>query len=487
MALIDTFLKLMVEKRAERLVLVSDTVPYLLKAGETLPLSMPPLGEEILKRLSSEISGDSPPDGGKPRREGTFRATDGSEFGYFIDSSDPHRIEVQTLDAPPPVENPVIEEAVARAMAKPAPSSEESAPLTTTSGTQPDPDLLLTIDKAVAMEASDIFLSSGKPPRARVKGLITRIDAYPPQSAEILRLLPDEEIRRDFEKAGSTDFAVRWELPGGSRRFRINVFRHLDGVAAAVRPIRQRIPTLAELNLPDSLLDLVSFHGGLVLVTGTSGSGKSTTLAALIDHLNRSRPRHVITIEDPIEFEHREVQCLIHQREVGADVESFSSGLRAALRENPDVILLGELRDLDTISAALTAAETGHLVLGTLHSGSASSAVNRIIDVFPGHQQSHVRAQLAASLRAVVSQRLVPTRSGAMIPVLEKMLVTPAVANGIREGHEHYLRNAMLTGSDEGMITLERSLSAFVRKGTIDLDTAMRHAADQKALMHQLE
>ncbi|MGC4015869.1 MAG: PilT/PilU family type 4a pilus ATPase [Luteolibacter sp.] len=487
MALIDTFLKLMVEKRAERLVLVSDTVPYLLKAGESIPLSMPSLGEEILKRLSTEICGESHAESGKARHEGTFRAADGSEFGYFIDATGPLRIEVQGLDAPPPAESPIVEEAVARAMARPAPDFEAPVPSGASSGMQPSPDLLLIIDKAVAMEASDIFLSSGKPPRARVKGVITRIDAYPPQSAEILQLLPNEEARHDFEKTGSADFAVRWELPGGSRRFRINVFRHVNGVAAAVRPIRQRIPTLAELNLPDSLLDLVSFHGGLVLVTGTSGSGKSTTLAALIDHLNRSRPRHVITIEDPVEFEHREVQCLIHQREVGADVESFSSGLRAALRENPDVILLGELRDLATISAALTAAETGHLVLGTLHSGSASSAVNRIIDVFPGHQQSHVRTQLAASLRAVVSQRLVPTRNGAMIPVLEKMLVTPAVANGIREGHEHYLRNAMLTGSDEGMITLERSLSALVRKGTIDLDTAMRHAVDQKALMNQLE
>ncbi|BCU78301.1 PilT/PilU family type 4a pilus ATPase [Luteolibacter sp. LG18] len=485
MALIDTFLKLMVEKRAERLVLVADAVPFLLKAGETLPLSMPSLGEEILKRLSSEISSTQEPVHG--RREGTFHATDHAEFGYLIDATGPaRRIEIQTLDAPAPVENPVVEEAVARAMARPTPPVEAPAPITSTTSSQPDPDLLLAIDKAVAMDASDIFLSTGKPPRARVKGLIARLDAHPPQSAELLRLIPDEAARNDFETTGSVDFAARWELPAGSRRFRINVFRHLDGVAAAVRPIRQRIPSLAELNLPDSLLDLVSFQGGLVLVTGTSGSGKSTTLAALIDHLNRSRARHIITIEDPIEFEHREVQCLIHQREVGADVESFSTGLRAALRENPDVILLGELRDLATISAALTAAETGHLVLGTLHSGSASSAVNRIIDVFPGHQQPHIRTQLSSSLRAVVSQRLVPTRQGAMIPAIEKMLVTPAVANGIREGHEHYLRNAMLTGVDEGMITLERSLATLVRKGTIDLDTAMRHAADPQALANQM-
>jgi twitching motility protein PilT len=252
-------------------------------------------------------------------------------------------------------------------------------------------------------------------------------------------------------------------------------------------PIRPRIPQLAELSLPDDLHQLASFSSGLVLVTGASGSGKSTTLAALVDHINRTRARHIITIEDPIEYEHKDIQCLIHQREVGTSVESFASGLRAALRENPDVILLGELRDLDTISAALTAAETGHLVLGTLHSGSASTAVNRLVDVFPGHQQAHVRTQLALSLRAVLSQRLIPSRGKGLVPALEKLLVTPAVANGIREGQDHFMRNAMLTGSEDGMVTLERSLAAMVRERLIDRETAMRHAFDPKALLHLLE
>ena len=177
---------------------------------------------------------------------------------------------------------------------------------------------------------------------------------------------------------------------------------------------------------------------------------------------------------------------MIHQREVGSNVESFATGLRAALRESPDVILLGELRDLDTISAALTAAETGHLVLATLHSGSSSTAINRIVDVFPGHQQSHVRTQLALSLRAVLSQRLIPSRTGGLVPAIEKLLVTPAVANGIREGQDHFIRNAMLTGSVEGMITLERSLATLVRKGLIDPETAMTTANDPKAFQGQL-
>ncbi|WP_367872845.1 type IV pilus twitching motility protein PilT [Luteolibacter sp. Populi] len=484
MAVIDTFLKLMVEKRAERLVLVSDAVPYLLKAGETIELSMPALRGDMLRRIEGEITGQEPSDA---RREGRFQGADQTEFGYHIHpSGEERRIEIHASGAPHPVEiaraDDPVESAVAAQMNPPAAAS-PVMPATARTGT----DLLATIDQAISGETSDIFLSSGKPPRVRRRGLISRIDASPPDAAQILQLLPDDATRREFEQTGSTDFAVRWELSEGSRRFRVNVFRHLDGVAAALRPIRLRIPSLAELNLPDSLLDLVSFTGGLVLVTGTSGSGKSTTLAALIDHLNRTRARHVITIEDPVEFQHREVQCLIHQREVGLDVESFSAGLRAALRENPDVILLGELRDLDTISAALTAAETGHLVLATLHSGSASSAVNRIVDVFPGHQQQLIRVQLSTSLRAVLSQRLVPTRSKSMIPAIEKLIVTPAVASGIREGHDHYLRNAMLTGGDEGMITLERSLATMVRKGTIDLETATRHAVDQQALAHLLE
>jgi twitching motility protein PilT len=476
MALIDTFLKLMLEKRAERLILVSDAVPYLLKQGETIELSMPSLRTEILQRMAGEITGA---ESGSTRQEGRFTAADETEFGYHIHSSGAEvRIEIHALGAPPPPETSKADELL-EGLIHPPPSPSPALASA--------PDLLSLIDQATTAETSDIFLSSGKPPRVRRRGLIARIDAPVPEAAQILQLIPDEAARQEFERLGHVDFALRYNLSDGVRRFRVNVFRHIDGVAAALRPIRQRIPSLAELNLPDSLLDLVAYPSGLVLVTGTSGSGKSTTLAALVDHLNRSRPRHVITIEDPIEFEHREAQCLIHQREAGSDVESFSEGLRASLRENPDVILLGELRDLPTITAALTAAETGHLVLATLHSGSASSAVNRIVDVFPGHQQRLIRIQLASSLRAAVSQRLVPTRSKGMIPAIEKLIVTPAVATGIREGQDHYLRNAMLTGTEEGMITLERSLAALVKKGTIDLDTATRHAMDPQALAHLLE
>ncbi|MCW1886921.1 PilT/PilU family type 4a pilus ATPase [Luteolibacter flavescens] len=481
MAVIDTFLKLMLEKRAERLVLVSDAVPILLRGGETIELSMPALRADMLARIAGEMAGEDV----TGRKEGRFSAADGASFGYAIlPSAGEFRIEVHAGAVPPPVEE---DDPLAKAVAEFARPADAPTPATPAPVVRSGPDLLAVIDQAASLDASDLFLSSGKQPRVRRNGQLAFLDAAAPDAAKMIELIPDETARQTFEESGSVDFATRWELSGGSRRFRINVFRHRDGVAAALRPIRQKIPPLADLGLSDDLLDLVHYPSGLVLVTGTTGSGKSTTLAALVDHLNCTRQRHVITIEDPVEYEHRENQCLIHQREVGADVESFSTGLRAALRENPDVILLGELRDLDTISAALTAAETGHLVLGTLHSGTASSAVNRIVDVFPGHQQQHIRVQLALSLRAVVSQRLVPTKSKKLVPAIEKLVVTSAVATGIREGQDHYLRNAMLTGVEEGMITLERSLASLLRKGVIDRETAVRHAMDPKALQHLLE
>ena len=482
MAVIDTFLKLMVEKRAERLVLGSDKVPFLLKAGETIGLSMPALREDMLRRIARELAGQEPD--GTGRQEGNFEAADGTGFGYRIDPGGPEfRIEVHVRGAAPTVAEAVEDDPLAQAVAsfaKPA-----AAPVETPG--RADPELRATLDLALSLDATDVFLSSGKPPRVRRNGAIVPLDADSPTPGQILGLLPDEASREELGRTGSTDFAIRWEGADGHRRIRINVFRHLDGVAAALRPIRLRIPPLAELSLPEDLLKLADFSNGLVLVTGASGSGKSTTLAALVDHINRTRARHIITIEDPIEYEHRDIRCLVHQREVGANVESFASGLRAALRENPDVILLGELRDHDTISAALTAAETGHLVFGTLHSGSATAAISRIVDVFPGHQQAHIRSQLALSLRAVISQRLVPTRLRGLVPAVEKLMVTPGVANGIREGHDHHIRNAMLTGGEEGMITLERSLSNLVRERLIDRDTAFRHAMDRKALEHLLE
>jgi len=276
----------------------------------------------------------------------------------------------------------------------------------------------------------------------------------------------DDAAHAELERTGSTDVAL--DLGDGAPRFRVNLFRQRAGLAAALRPIRREPPTLDELNLPADLHDLARYPSGLVVFTGRAGSGKSTTLAALIAELDRTRSKHIITLEDPIEYEYRSRRCLIHQREVGAQLDSFAAGLRAALRESPDIILVGEMRDRETIAAALTAAETGHLVLSTMHTASAAGAIDRIIDVFPEHQQQQVRLQLALALRAVVTQVLVPgITPPARFPAYEKMIVTSAVAAQIRDGKVHQIPTLIQTGRDAGMVPLDRTLAALVRTGKV--------------------
>src|SRR5262249_24660555 len=251
------------------------------------------------------------------------------------------------------------------------------------------------------------------------------------------------------------------------------------GLAAAFRPVRRDPPALADLGLPEGLERLVGFPNGLVLVTGPTGSGKSTTLVALLEHVNRSAARHAITLEDPIEYEFRPARALVHQREVGVHVDSFEAGLRAALRESPDIILVGEMRDRATIGAALTAAETGHLVLSTLHAAGAAMAVERIVDVFPEHQQRNVRAQLAPTLRAVLTQHLVAATTPELrLPVVELLVAPPATAALIRDGKSHQLASAIQTGRDDGMIPLERSLADRVDAREIAFDTAVALTLD---------
>ncbi|MFT6179643.1 MAG: twitching motility protein PilT [Akkermansiaceae bacterium] len=502
MAVIDTFLKLMVARKAERLVLMPDEVPTLFMADQAIPLSMPTVPADLMKRLALEVVGGQGAEeltGDQPI-EGNYESDDREKFSYQVSpQGEACRIEMAShVSREVPVANPTTPEPTAppRATEERRPDVEgwiagdSQGPLSGTSPPQRDPDsaVLVFLELALEAKASDIFLSSGKSAQMRVNGAIRSLETSVITKAQILQLLPEAESKRALERSGSVDFGARWKVAGQNCRFRINVFLHSSGLAAALRPIRSRIPSLRELQLPEDLLELTTYPSGLVLVTGSSGSGKSTTLAALVDHINQTKARHIITIEDPIEFEHRDAKSLVHQREVGANVESFSSGLRAALRENPDVIMLGEMRDLPTISAALTAAETGHLVLSTLHTGHATAAVNRIIDVYPGSQQAHVRLQLASSLRAVVAQRLVPAANHhGRVPALEKLIVTPAVANSIKDGNEHHMQSAIQTGAAEGMITLERSLAALIGAGKITRETAFRYAIDQQALQKLLE
>jgi twitching motility protein PilT len=344
------------------------------------------------------------------------------------------------------------------------------------------PRLAALVAHALAVRASDVLLSTGTAPRLRVDGeLVAAPDDldHPVDDADVAALLGERE-RDEVAQRGSADFAA----DGPDGRLRVNVFRHHGGLGAALRLIRTDVPGPRDLRLPDDVTDAVAHRSGLVLVCGPAGAGKSTTLVALVEHINRTRARHVITLEDPIEYRYQPRRCLIHQREIGVHAPSFADGLRAALRESPDVLVVGELRDRDTIAIALTAAETGHLVLGTLHAPGAAVAIDRIVDVFPEHQQRQVRLQLASVLRVVLTQVLVPGRGG-RAPALERVVVTPAVAHLVRKSELQMLGSLIQAGRDHGMIPLERSLAALVRAGIADAATA-RAAAIEVDLFDQL-
>src|SRR6266480_3006497 len=317
-------------------------------------------------------------------------------------------------------------------------------------------------------EASDLHITSGSAPYLRVHGEMVKLN-YKDLSAEVSQALIFE-ILSDTHRE---NFLTTWDLDcsyslKGVGRFRVNIFRQRQGVGAVFRRIPESIKTIQELGLPPNLADLLDVSEGLILVTGPTGSGKSTTLAALIHKINSDRKAHIITIEDPIEFVHHNISSLINQREVSSHTRSFHHALRAALREDPDVILVGEMRDLETISLALTAAETGHLVLATLHTNSATKTVDRIIDVFPETQQAQIRVMLSESLRGVVAQTLVRRADGqGRIPVVEVLVNIPAVANLIREGKTYQINSSMQTGQGLGMVTFEASVNDLVRKGII--------------------
>ena len=327
--------------------------------------------------------------------------------------------------------------------------------------------------------ASDLHLSAGLPPMIRVDGDLRRLDVPGLAHQTVLGLVAgvmNDARRREFEDRLETDFS--FEIPRLAR-FRVNAFNHHRGAGAVFRTIPSRVLSLEELHAPAILRDIADTSRGVVLVTGPTGSGKSTTLAAMIDHKNESESGHILTIEDPIEFVHQSRNCLVSQREVGRHTLGFSEALRSALREDPDVILVGEMRDLETIRLALSAAETGHLVFGTLHTSSAAKTVNRIVDVFPGAEKDMVRGMLSESLHAVVSQTLLKKKGGGRVAAHEIMIGTPAIRNLIRENRIAQMYSAIQTGQQFGMQTLDQDLSALVRKGVVAREAA-RHAAVSK-------
>jgi twitching motility protein PilT len=330
------------------------------------------------------------------------------------------------------------------------------------------PTMQELVREAVEKGASDLHLSAGGPPRLRVDGDLVATD-HPSLDAagvsELVNSIFTTDQRQHFESEQEVDFS--WAVPDIGR-FRVNVFLQGRGPGAVLRTIPTKIPSLESLSMPPILTELCKRERGLVLVTGPTGSGKSTTLAAMVDLVNSTWDAHILTIEDPVEFVHESNRCLVNQREVGAHTHSFSNALRAALREDPDVILVGEMRDLETISLALTAAETGHLVFGTLHTSSAPKTIDRIIDVFPGGQQNQIRAMLSESLEAVIAQRLLKKKGGGRVAACEILVGTPAVRNLIREGKLHQIPSAMQTGQQSGMVTMDMAIAELVKKGLVE-------------------
>jgi twitching motility protein PilT len=320
--------------------------------------------------------------------------------------------------------------------------------------------------------ASDVHLSAGEPPRVRIHGDMKRLEHPPLQAEDVHNMVFDimsDGLRKTFQETYDVDFS--FEL-GDVARFRVNVFRGRRGEGAVFRTIPTKVMTIEDLGLPPILKEICDKEKGLVLVTGPTGSGKSTTLAAMIDYINNKDEGHILTIEDPIEFVHSSKKCLVNQREVQTHTMSFTSALRGALREDPDVILVGEMRDLETISLALTAAETGHLVFGTLHTSSAPKTVDRIIDVFPAAQQEQIRIMFAESIQAVITQTLLKKKAGGRIAGLEILIGTPAIRNLIREGKVHQIPSAMQTGQKQGMQTLDMALVELVRRNMVTIEEA---------------
>ena len=337
----------------------------------------------------------------------------------------------------------------------------------------------MLLQEVINQHASDLHLQVGLPPMLRIDGALTPVANTPSLDVEtterLIFSILDNEQKQILLKDKEFDFSFAF---GDLGRFRVNAFHERGNIAAAMRLIPNDIPTLAELGLPAVVESFADYPRGLVLVTGPTGSGKSTTLAALLDKINSERSEHIITIEDPIEFTHKSKRSVIVQREVHYDTYSFSAALRSAFREDPDVVLIGEMRDLETISAAITIAETGHLVFATLHTNSASQSIDRMVNVFPPHQQPQIKAQLGNMLMAICSQRLIPAIGGGRLVSAEILVANPAVRNIIREGKSHQLDQVIQTSAKEGMQSMDRTLVQLVQSGQITYDEAKNYAVD---------
>ena len=464
---LDALLRLLDRRGASELHLAAGAPPCLLTGSDRSPLALPPIQPAFLAALTRELMG--------PDRAASLLAGEGVSFAYRVDSLGSFDITVQPpADQPQVVVRPEVER-IARTL---DPDVSAFAP---EQGLAVPDAMRETLEFAARAGASDVHFGDGAPVVMRVGGLLQTLPGAPagrkPVRPMVERMLTPVGRRR-LADGLAVDFSFGVD---GVGRCRGNVYQALRGYNLAVRILPETVPSLRELRLPGSLAELVDVANGLVLFTGPTGSGKSATMAALVDHINRSRPAHLITLEDPIEFVHQRARALVRQREVGVHVGSFAEGLRDALREDPDVILVGEMRDPETIALALTAAETGHLVISTLHSNRAPSAVERIVDVFPAHRQTQVRLQVAESLRAVVAQRLLRAADGSgRIPAVEVLRNNKAVANHIRERRIHQVPSVMQTSRESGMWVLERHLAALFKRGMLDESMARLHCDDDE-------
>ena len=345
------------------------------------------------------------------------------------------------------------------------------------------------LQKAVAEKASDIFIVAGLPVSLRKNGIISRLDEtrlLPPDTEELISQIYSMAGNRELaivSDGGDDDFS--FAVPGLSR-FRVSAYKQRGALSAVIRIITFDLPDYSELGIPDTIINMGNGSGGMILVTGPAGSGKSTTLACIIDHINKTRDKHIITLEDPLEYLHRHNRSIVSQREINVDTENYVTALRAALRQSPDVILLGEMRDYETISIAMTAAETGHMLFSTLHTIGAANTIDRIIDVFPANQQRQVAVQLSMVLSAVVSQQLLPTVDGGVVPAFEIMTLNPAIRNMIRDNKIPLIEGLLYSSSKEDMISMDSSILKLYQEGRITRETALLYATNPEMLERKL-
>ena len=486
MPVLDRYLEAMSKQRADALLFKTGAPVEMAVGGQNRPVSSKPASAEQISGLLSEVLGADftaqlKGGAGEFRYDGPFGGVAISVVqgasGLLV------RIRPAPAAAQAPISTAAPQPGPASAAPDPAraPQKLGAIALAKTGPGGAPTHLDDLFHKMLDAKASDLHLKSNKTPMIRVDGSMQVLPDWPVLEVPLLERLIDEVMpernRKEFAETNDTDFA--YSLTGRAR-MRCNVFRDIAGIGAVFRQIPQKILTAKDLNLPKVVIDFCGFDKGLVVVTGPTGSGKSTTLAAMIDWINENRDDHLITIEDPVEFVHKDKKCLINQREVGTQTKGFKSALRAALREDPDIVLVGEMRDLETVAIAIETAETGHLVFGTLHTNTAASTVDRLIDQFPTDRQSQVRTMLAESLKGVVAQTLLKKKGGGRVAALEILVVTSAIANLIREGKTFQINSAMQTGKSLGMVNLSDSMIELVKNGTVEPQEAWDRSPTKK-------